>query len=151
MKQILLKYKSYQGTVEADLDEGYLYGEVQFINDLISYNGNTVQELEAAFHEAVDDYLNDCAALDKSPNRTLSGSFNVRIGGDNHKALALKSLETGQSINDLVKNAVIDSLADRAQETHIHYTFQRTLEAPFEEATSGFLFQSSSPSKDRRH
>jgi predicted HicB family RNase H-like nuclease len=151
MKQTLLKYKSYQGTVEADLEERYLYGEVQFINDLISYNGTSVPELEAAFQEAVDDYLNDCAELNKTPNRTLSGSFNVRIGGDNHKALAIKSLETGQSINDLIKEAIVDSLADRAQETHIHYSFHRTLQAPFEEPSSGFLFQSSSPSKDSRH
>ncbi|MGX4675642.1 type II toxin-antitoxin system HicB family antitoxin [SAR92 clade bacterium H246] len=151
MKQTLLKYKSYQGTVEIDLDEGHLYGEVQFINDVIGYHGDTPPELEAAFIEAVDDYLNDCAELNKLPNRTLSGSFNVRIGGDNHKALAVKSLETGQSINELIKRAIVDSLADRAQETHIHYTFQRTVQAPFDAAPGGFQLQPPSTCKARRH
>ena len=151
MKQKLLNYKSYQGTVEADLDEGHLYGEVQFINDLISYDGDTLPELKAAFIDAVDDYSKDCAKLNKEPNKTLSGTFNVRIGGNSHKALAVKSLETGKSINELVKKAVDELLANRAHETHIHYTFERTIHAPFEAAPSGFLVQPAPTSSTKKH
>ncbi|MCC5845364.1 MAG: toxin-antitoxin system HicB family antitoxin [Verrucomicrobia bacterium] len=37
--------------------DGCLHGKIQFIQDLVTYEAETVPELEKAFHAAVDDYL----------------------------------------------------------------------------------------------
>ncbi len=53
----LLKYKEFIGSVHFDSDDETFYGKIEGINDLVTFEGNTVQELKKAFHEAVDDYL----------------------------------------------------------------------------------------------
>src|SRR5699024_5383399 len=52
----LLKYRGYYGSLEASTEDNCLFGKLQFIRALVSYEGETVAELEAAFREAVDDY-----------------------------------------------------------------------------------------------
>ena len=54
-------YKGYVGSVEFSEADGILYGKVQGIRSLISYEGTTVSELIQDFHDAVDTYLDHCA------------------------------------------------------------------------------------------
>ncbi|WP_444919094.1 hypothetical protein [Microbulbifer sp. JMSA003] len=63
----LLFYKGYRGSVETDPDEGFLYGKVLYVEDLISYQAENIKSLNVAFVEAVDDYLADCKRLNISP------------------------------------------------------------------------------------
>lgn len=53
----LLKYKGYYGSVEYSSEDALLYGKVLGINSLISYEGESVAELQQDFEWAVDDYL----------------------------------------------------------------------------------------------
>lgn len=55
-----MKYKGYTGSVEFSAKDGVFYGKVQGISSLISYEGATMSELEADFHESVDHYLAVC-------------------------------------------------------------------------------------------
>lgn len=115
-----LSYKGYQGTVDADFDEGFLFGQIQFINDLVSYEGATVHELKSAFEEAVDDYLATCARVGKSPDKPYSGVFNVRTGPELHKQAARKASETGKTLNGLVVDALKRSLEEPLTMNHVH-------------------------------
>lgn len=81
MKQQLLKYKGYHGTVEFSLADDVLYGKVIDVNSLISYEGKDLAELRADFEGAVDDYLAMCEAHHESPEKAYTGSFNVRLKG----------------------------------------------------------------------
>ena len=58
-----MKYKGYYGSIVASTEDNCLYGKLLFIRPLVSYEGQTVAELQAAFHEAVDDYLETCQKL----------------------------------------------------------------------------------------
>lgn len=56
----LLEYKGYFGSVRySDADEVF-HGKLEFIRDLVSYEGRDAKGLKAAFHEVVDDYLALC-------------------------------------------------------------------------------------------
>lgn len=57
----LLNYKGYYGSVEYFSEDALLYGKVLGINSLISYEGESVAELQQDFEGAVDDYLEVCA------------------------------------------------------------------------------------------
>ena len=52
----MLEYKGYLGSVEAAIEDGVLFGKLEFISALVNYEGETVKALQAAFEEAVDDY-----------------------------------------------------------------------------------------------
>ena len=51
----LLEYKDYLGTVEYSSSDKVLYGKVIGINGLVSYEGDSIESLQADFEEAVDD------------------------------------------------------------------------------------------------
>ena len=56
----------------------------------------------AAFEAAVEDYLADCAAEGRAPDQPFKGSFNVRLGPELHRRLAIAARDRGVSLNDLV-------------------------------------------------
>lgn len=72
MKRELLSYKGYHGTVEFSLKDKTLYGQVIDVNSLISYEGQNLTELEADFHEAVNDYLTMCQKHGETPEKAYS-------------------------------------------------------------------------------
>ena len=51
-----MEYKGYIGSVEFSEADQILFGKVQGIRSLISYEGTTVSELINDFHGAVDAY-----------------------------------------------------------------------------------------------
>lgn len=53
----MFEFKGYQGTVEVSIDDGVLFGKIANINDLVTYEADTVAGLRKAFEEAVADYI----------------------------------------------------------------------------------------------
>ncbi len=120
MSNNILKYKNYVGSVKISLDDGIVHGKIEFINDLITYQADGPAGLELSFQEAVDDYLETCEMLGREPQKSMSGSFNVRVGEDLHKRVAIKALDKGIGLNDFVKTALEASLADGGSEKEFH-------------------------------
>ena len=71
----ILEYKGYNGTVEYSADDSILFGKVIGIKSLISYEGQSVEELKADFEGAVDEYLEYCEENIIEPEKTYKGSF----------------------------------------------------------------------------
>jgi predicted HicB family RNase H-like nuclease len=106
-----LTYKNYIGTVEFDGENELFFGSVYGINDLITFEGQSVSELKRAFEEAVDDYLETCKSIGKEPNKIYKGSFNVRVTTELHRQSALLAAQKKISLNDFVKWALSYAIA----------------------------------------
>lgn len=52
-----MEYKGYTGSIEYSRHDGCFYGKIENIADLVNYEGQTLEELENSFHEAVDDFI----------------------------------------------------------------------------------------------
>lgn len=52
-----LSYKGYYGSVEYSLEDDVLYGKVIGIKGLLSYEGQTLDELRKDFQGVIDEYL----------------------------------------------------------------------------------------------
>ncbi len=50
------------------------------------FHADTVEDLRAAFHEAVEDYIETCAKLGKDPQRAYSGQMMFRVSPEVHAA-----------------------------------------------------------------
>ncbi len=108
----LLEYKGYVGSVEFSESDRILYGKVQGIRSLISYEGASVDELIDDFHGAVDEYLESCAEENIPPETAYKGSFNVRFRNpETHRRAAIYAMEHGQSLNSFVESCVEEKLA----------------------------------------
>lgn len=63
----MLDYKGYRGQVFFDEEAGYFHGEVVDLNDVITFQGTSVDELTQAFQESVEDYLAFCEERGERP------------------------------------------------------------------------------------
>ncbi len=102
----ILHYKDFVAIVRFSEADGCFFGRIEGINDLVSFEGRSVDELRKAFSSAAEDYLEICRKAGKEPQRSYKGSFNVRIAPELHKRAALKSASLGISLNQLVETAI---------------------------------------------
>lgn len=102
----VLEYKGYYGTVEFSAADKVLFGKVIGVNSLISFEGESVQNLKEDFERAIDDYLEMCAEKNIEPEKAYKGSFNVRVSPELHKNLVLYSASHGQTLNSTVEEAI---------------------------------------------
>lgn len=119
----MMKYKGYIGSAEISVEDDTLHGKLLHINDLVTYEGTTPAELNAAFHEAVDDYLADCKADGIAPDQPFKGVFNVRVAPALHRKLVLNAQSKSCTLNEYVKVALeahVDASATAVATTHYH-------------------------------
>lgn len=102
----VMTYKGYAGRIKYSAEDHIFYGDVEGLQDKITFEGKSVDELEKDFHEAVDDYLAFCKKFGKNPEKTYKGSFNVRIPPELHKAAAIQATERNISLNQFVSEAI---------------------------------------------
>ena len=75
-----LEYKGYKGSVEYSKDDNCLFGKVQGLSkELISYEGQTLDELRKDFEEGIESYLDYCKAEGIEPAKPYSGKLNLRM------------------------------------------------------------------------
>ena len=109
----MMEYKSYIGKVEIDDEVGILYGEVINIRDVITFEGTSVDELQKAFHESVDDYLAFCAERGENPEKPFSGKFVVRLPAELHRKAYIQAKLSDKSLNGWVTEVLQTALQER--------------------------------------
>ena len=109
MKDFLI-YKDFIGSVHFNADDEIFFGKIEGIEDLISFEGQSVSELKSAFEEAVDDFINICKQNGKDFEKSYKGSFNVRISPEIHKKAKRLAIMKGISLNQFIQKAVEDEV-----------------------------------------
>ena len=105
MENNIIEYKGYHSRIRYDVGDKVLHGKIEGIDDLISFESKNVDEIEKEFHEAVDEYLEFCKEIGKTPEKEYKGIFNVRVKPEIHKKLSKKASEEGITLNALVERA----------------------------------------------
>jgi predicted HicB family RNase H-like nuclease len=67
----MLTYKGYAGHCEIDFEAGIIFGRVEGIRAVVTFQGDNVEEVKQAFYDSVDDYLEFCQERGKEPDRPL--------------------------------------------------------------------------------
>jgi predicted HicB family RNase H-like nuclease len=106
----MMEYKGYIGEVNFDAEAHLFHGDVINTRDIITFQGSTVNEIETAFRESVEDYISWCEEEGVSPEKPYSGKFNLRLSPELHKEVAITARKMKVSINKFVEKAVIDEL-----------------------------------------
>ena len=106
MNKTLGPYKGYVGTVEVDFENRVLYGKVIGTRDVITYEGETTEDLQKAFKDSLNDYLEFCKEQGDSPEKPYSGKFHLRISPQLHKQLAFEAAKNGKSLNSYIEETL---------------------------------------------
>lgn len=102
-----LEYKGYKGSVDYDAENRCLVGKVLGMSkDSITYEGNTIDELEADFRNGIDDYLESCKEAGIVPRKPYGGNLNVRMPSHIHEQLALIAEKENVKINTVINKAI---------------------------------------------
>ncbi len=105
-----MSYKGYHARIDYDDEDGIFIGRLLGIRDGVGFHADSVDGLRAAFHEAVDDYLETCARVGKEPQRAYSGQVMFRIDPEVHRKAALAAERAGKSLNQWAEE-VLDRAA----------------------------------------
>ena len=70
-----MSYKGYAAKIEYSDEDQCFVGHIAGIQDIVGFHGESVTELRQAFEEAVDDYLETYARLNRTPQKPYSGEL----------------------------------------------------------------------------
>jgi predicted HicB family RNase H-like nuclease len=103
----ILKYKDFISTVKYSEEDNAFIGRMEGIDSIVSFEGQSVEELKSAFREAVESYLDFCNRKGIScPQKSYTGVFNVRINSDLHRRAAIAAKLRGNTLNAFVKESI---------------------------------------------
>ncbi|OEU63783.1 MAG: antitoxin HicB [Desulfobacterales bacterium S5133MH16] len=94
-----MNYKGYVAKIEFDPEDHIFVGHIIGIHDVVGFHGESVKNLETAFQEAIDNYLDACKELDQEPNKPYSGNLMLRVPAKVHAAVAAAAEASGKNIN----------------------------------------------------
>ena len=94
-----MTYRDYQARIKYSEEDACFVGHIAGIRNIVGFHGESVAELKAAFHEAVDDYLVTCEKLGKTPQHPYSGRLMLRIEPGIHAKAAMIAEAQGKSLN----------------------------------------------------
>ncbi len=106
----MLEYKGYVGQLEFDDSVGVFHGRVINTRDIINFEGTSVKEIQQAFRESVDDYLEWCAERGEEPDKPFSGKFTVRINPELHRKIHIQAQLENESVNAWVAEKLESAL-----------------------------------------
>lgn len=109
----VLTHKGFAGSVHFSADDSVFHGRIEGIDDLVTFEGASVEELKAGFKEAVEDYVELCKRTGKHVEKSYRGTFNVRVPSELHRKAARQSTLRGISLNQLVQQALEAELSAR--------------------------------------
>ena len=112
----MMEYKGYFAKVDFDDEANVFHGEVINLRDVITFEGETVDELRTAFVDSVEDYLAFCKERGEEPDKPYSGKFLVRVEPELHKTLVVQARKVGKSLNTLVNDALLKAVKNSNQQ-----------------------------------
>lgn len=104
-----MNYKGYAARIEYDAQDRIFVGHLSGIYDTVGFHGSSVEELEAAFHDAVDNYLAACAKLGQPPNKPASGKMLLRVPPAIHSAAIMVAESEGKSLNQWATHVLAEA------------------------------------------
>ena len=110
-------HKHYKAAIAFDAEDEIFTGRILGINDVVGFHATTVKALKAAFHEAVDDYVEACVKTGKRPEKQMSGNLMLRVAPEVHASAVIAAEVAGKSLNqwgEEVIRAATEQLNERA-------------------------------------
>ncbi|MGL5115159.1 MAG: type II toxin-antitoxin system HicB family antitoxin [Beijerinckiaceae bacterium] len=101
-----MTHNGYSALIAYDDEDGIFTGRIAGIRDGVGFHADNVEELRAAFREAVEDYIETCQRIGKPPQKAFSGQMMFRLTPDLHRRAALAAELSGKSLNQWAEEAL---------------------------------------------
>lgn len=125
LKNMFLEYKGYTAAISLEKEKGKFFGHVEYIRDLITFDGDSYENLVKNFHDMIDEYIEDCKEVGKEPDTPT----------DNHTTLLMKGIE--KSLNRQKKE--INSSFNKNDNKSLDYYLNLKWTLEYSKGEDGFL------------
>ena len=105
----IMRYRGHMARIEFDEEDRIFVGHLAGIRDIVGFHGASVDELEVAFHQSVDNYIAISEETGRPAQKPYSGNMMLRVPPDVHAAVATASEARGQSINQWASEVLSDA------------------------------------------
>jgi predicted HicB family RNase H-like nuclease len=103
----MMEYKGYAaGPIDFDAEGKTFSGTIAGLRDGFHFEGRTATELERAFRENIDSYLELCAEQGQQPDRPFNGKILVRTEPELHRKAALHAAIEGVSLSRWISRQI---------------------------------------------
>lgn len=102
----VLEYKGYRAKVNYSSEDNVLFGKIEGINSVVTFEAENATEINDAFKEAVDNYLAFCKINNIKPEKEYRGCFNVRVSPEMHKKISIEANKENISLNKYIEKAL---------------------------------------------
>jgi predicted HicB family RNase H-like nuclease len=97
-----MTHDGYLAELEIDEGAGVIHGRVINARAVLTFEGETLAELKAAFADTIADYRGWCKERGVEPEKPYSGTLSLRIAPELHRRVAEQAAKAGESINQFV-------------------------------------------------
>ena len=94
-----MTYKGYTARIDYDERDNIFAVRILGIRAIISFQGDTVDQLRAEFELAIKDYLADCKDQGIHPDKPASGKLLLRVPPEIHGRALVAAQAAGKSLN----------------------------------------------------
>jgi predicted HicB family RNase H-like nuclease len=112
----MIDYRGFTGVFAFDPSIDALHGRIVGLQDVVTFQGQSLDELRREMAESVEDYLEFCAEVGKEPERPYRGEFLVRTTPELHRAAAVEAESSGMSLNAWVEATLTSVVRERRPE-----------------------------------
>ena len=99
----LMEYKGFTARIEFSADDNVFFGRLLGIDDIVTFEAETVEDLRRSFEEAVDFHIEVCEKTGKKAKKQYSGKVLLRLPNTLHERIAEAAAKNGKSINEFSK------------------------------------------------
>ncbi len=97
-----MTHDGYLATLEIDEEAAVIHGRVVNARAVLTFEGETLAELRAAFADTIADYREWCRERGVEPEKPYSGTLSLRIAPELHRRVAEQAAKAGESINQFI-------------------------------------------------
>ena len=92
-------YRGYAATIEYDEEDCVYHGRLADIADVITFEGDTPEEAERAFHDSVDDYLEWADSAGFAPDSPAFDRILLRLPAKLGLQISSAARESGEPVD----------------------------------------------------
>ena len=110
MMNSMLEYKGYHASVAFDAEDNLFIGEVYGVADSLNFHGTSVEELKEMFKQSIDNYLDLCEKIGKSPDKEYQDTFHVTVSPEMYRQAVSQAARQNITLTQYVIKAIAQSL-----------------------------------------
>src|SRR2546423_6455209 len=101
-----LEHKGFRSRIEYSADDNLFVGRLIGIKDIVTFHGETVEELRSEMKETVDFHIEVCEKMGRKAKKQYSGKVMLRLPDQLHAKIAEAAAAAGKSINEWGKDVL---------------------------------------------